>query len=67
MTDYITLLGAEDVSRAASTMSEAADNMYRAASLISETMERSMTRLEHVTDRLAEIHRKTEQRHRDKI
>ncbi len=39
MERYITLLGAEEVSRAASTMSSAASEMQRAASSMHSTME----------------------------
>ena len=40
MSDYITLLGAEDVSRAASRMESAAEQMQRAASAFDHTAER---------------------------
>lgn len=39
MADYITLLGAEDVSRASSRMKEAAHQMEQAASSIAYSME----------------------------
>lgn len=37
MADYITLLGAEDVQRAANSMRQAADDMQRAANLYQES------------------------------
>jgi hypothetical protein len=40
MADYITLLGAEQVSNAASTMRGAADEMQRAATNMSAALER---------------------------
>lgn len=40
MSDYITLLGAEDVSRAASRMESAAEQMQRAATAFDNTADR---------------------------
>lgn len=39
MAEYVHLVGAEDVSRAASSMRSAADDMQRAASSISHSLE----------------------------
>lgn len=38
MADYITLLGYEQLQRAAHTMSSAADNMHSAASMMSDSV-----------------------------
>lgn len=46
MADYMTLLGAEQVSNAAGTMSNAADKMQRAASEIGYAFERHQRFLE---------------------
>lgn len=40
MAEYVHLVGAEEVSRAASSMRAAADDMIRAASSISEALDR---------------------------
>lgn len=55
MSDYITLLGAEDVQRAASTMREAADNMQRAADSIDYSLHQALNRFEEQIERLAVI------------
>ena len=39
MSQYVTLIGAEDVSRAASTMRSAADEMSRAASTMDQAFQ----------------------------
>lgn len=46
MNDYITLLGADDVRSAGYKMTSAADSMNRAASAISEALERHKQYLE---------------------
>jgi hypothetical protein len=51
MSDYVTLLGAEDVQRAASQMREAASEMSRAAGEITEAVARLRSVLED--DRVA--------------
>jgi hypothetical protein len=51
MSDYITLLGAEDVTRAASSMRSSAEDMLRAASIISESNQRLITELTELTTR----------------
>lgn len=51
MSDYITLLGSEDVVRAASRMSSAADDMLRAANLISESQDQFLRRYEELVVR----------------
>lgn len=60
MTEYVHLIGAEDVRSAANTMSSAADTMRSAASSIDSTLELFMRRfdeqvgrLEAASDRLA--------------
>lgn len=52
MPDYVTLMGAEEVSRAASTMREAAHNMERAASTISEALQRHERMMEEFVVRM---------------
>jgi hypothetical protein len=50
MSDYITLMGAEDVRRAASTISEAADKMARVAGEFGYVADRLIRALdEHAT------------------
>ena len=51
MVDYVTLLGAEDVTRAAGTMRGAAETMSQAASSINHTMEMFLRRYEELISR----------------
>lgn len=57
MSDYITLLGAEQVANAANTMRGAADEMQRAAANIEGSLERFLIRFEHLVERLEAIDR----------
>lgn len=52
MAEYMTLLGAEDVRQAASTMRSAADDMQRAAMSIDESMQRALRQFEDCVLRL---------------
>jgi hypothetical protein len=52
MADYVTLMGAEDVSRAAGRMQSAADDMKRAAGEIDAAMERHRRWADDWLDRL---------------
>lgn len=51
MSEYITLLGAEDVQRAGHTISAAADRMAQAASSIDHTMEMFLRHYEELISR----------------
>ena len=55
MAESIYLVGAEDVRRAASTMSSAADEMQRAANIISESNDMFIRRFEELVCRLEQI------------
>lgn len=55
MSEYITLLGAEDVARAGRQMASAADDMQRAASSISESLDMSLRRFEELVERLERL------------
>ena len=55
MAGYITLLGAEDVRSAASTMSSAADDMRRAASSIEDSLERHRRFLDDWLQRFGDV------------
>lgn len=55
MSQYITLLGAEQVQSAASTMSGAAEQMSRAASSISDTMWRHQQFMDEWLQRLSTL------------
>ncbi len=52
MTEYITLLGAEDVQRAGNRIMAAADTMAQAASSISESNHLFLIRYEELVDRM---------------
>jgi hypothetical protein len=52
MSEYITLLGAEDVSRAGRQMASAADDMLRAASIISESNDLFIRRFDELVTRM---------------
>jgi len=52
MSKYITLLGAEDVRKAGSQMASAADDILRAANIISESNQRLTAELTELTTRL---------------
>lgn len=52
MSDYVTLLGAEDVQRAASQMQSAAQDMQRAASQIDHTFMHFLRRIDELVGRL---------------
>jgi len=52
MSDYITLMGAESVERAAHRMSSAAEGMLRAAGSIEESLRMSLNRFEDLVQRL---------------
>lgn len=52
MSDYITLLGSEDVARAARQMDEAADTMRRAANTIDEAISRLALLLDEHANRI---------------
>lgn len=52
MSNYITLLGAEDVQRASNRMTAAAEEMQRAASTISFALEQHQRALEDWLNRL---------------
>lgn len=51
MSEYITLLGAEDVQRAANRMRSSAEDMLRAANIISESQDRFILRFEELVVR----------------
>jgi len=51
MSEYIHLVGAEDVRKAGSQMRSAADDMLRAANIISESNQRLTTELTELTTR----------------
>lgn len=51
MNEYITLLGAEDVRKAGSQMASAAEDMLRAANIISESNQRTIAELTELTTR----------------
>lgn len=55
MADYITLIGAETVQRAARTMSGAADNIQRAASHMESAMESHQRFMNDWLDRLQQV------------
>jgi hypothetical protein len=52
MSDYITLLGAEAVERAARSISESADQMQRAAETIDHSAERMIRALDETAQRI---------------
>lgn len=52
---YVTLLGAEQVQSAASTMARAAEDMNRAASTISSALERHQRFLENWLQQIEDI------------
>ena len=52
MTEYIHLVGAEDVQRAASSMQSAADKMQSAANSINESLDSFMYRFNEEVTRL---------------
>jgi hypothetical protein len=52
MSDYITLLGAEDVTRAASSIRSSAEDMLRAANIISESNDQFIRRFEDLVTRM---------------
>lgn len=52
MNDYITLLGAEDVSRAASSISTSAGEMRQAAGYIDESLTRFIRQFEELVERM---------------
>jgi len=57
--DYITLVGAEEVTRAANRMTSAADTMSQAASSIDHTLEMFLRRYEELIGRemrIKEVH-----------
>ncbi len=59
MVDFVTLLGAEDVVRAANKMQSAADTMSQAASSIDHTLEMFLRRYEELISRemrVKEVH-----------
>lgn len=63
MSSYVTLLGAEDVQRASSTMLGASDNMQRAASQMDTAFHQHqyflddwLARFNHAIDRLEKLH-----------
>lgn len=51
MTEFIHLVGAEDVTRAANTMSAAADTMARASASIESTLDMFLRRYEELVHR----------------
>ncbi len=55
MSDYTTLLGAEDVLRAGSTIQSAADEMRRTQGYLDETLNRFAMRMEELVTRLEAI------------
>ena len=55
MSDYVNLLGAEDVARAGRSIQSAAEEMRRAASSIDETMSRSRQFMDDWLERLRGI------------
>ena len=55
MNEYVHLIGAEEVSRAASRMSSAADDMNRAANQIDDTLFRFLGQFEDLVIRLERI------------
>lgn len=55
MSSHITLMGAEEVSRAASRISGAADEMLRAASLIDESVHRMVLAFEGAASRMESV------------
>jgi len=57
MSEYITLLGAEDVSRAGRQMAGAADQMQSAASQIEESSRVFLMRFEALVNRLEQANR----------
>lgn len=54
MAEYITLMGAEEVSRAASRMQSAAETMSQAASSIDHSNEMFLRRFDEIVSRLEE-------------
>lgn len=52
MSNYVTLLGAEDVARAGNRMSEAADTFGRAASSFADSAERLISTFQEFTLRM---------------
>jgi len=54
MTQYITLMGAEDVQRAGYTIREAADSFARSVSNLEMILERHAARIEEVVTRIEE-------------
>lgn len=52
MAEFITLLGAEDVTRAASSMRSSAEGMLRAANIISESNDQFIRRFEDLVTRM---------------
>lgn len=52
MSEYVHLIGAEDVSRAGFNMQHAADEMTRSANLFSEVAERLMRALDEHASRI---------------
>lgn len=52
MAEFITLLGAEDVTRAASSMRSSAADMLRAANIISESNDQFIRRFEDLVTRM---------------
>ena len=61
--DYVTLMGAEDVSRAGGRMSEAGNDMLRAANLMSESNDQQRRFMDDWLDRF----RQTLEDHRDAL
>lgn len=55
MTEYITLMGAEQVQNAACTMSSAASQMQSAASQIEDSQRRHMEAMDQWLDRLEDV------------
>lgn len=60
MAEYIHLVGTEDLSRAASTMSSAADEMKRAAGWMQETLENNQRFLDDWLIRFEQVMEKPE-------
>lgn len=60
MSDYITLVGAEEVTRAAGRMQSAADQMSQAASSIDHSLEMFLRRFEELVVRMEEANKKEE-------
>jgi len=61
MAEFITLIGAEDVTRAASSMRSSAEDMLRAANIISESNDQFMRRYEELISREMRVREVTQE------